>query len=61
MMNQQQEARLIARLVAANKRAEIAEAQVKNVLDLCDKLERKDDVWQIAIATSFRNAVAEKS
>lgn len=45
---------------AATKRAERAEAQVKNVLKLCEMLEKRDNSsWQHAMAASFRNAIAD--
>ena len=58
--NQYYEAEMKDRLEAATKRAEKAEAQVKNVLKLCDMLEERDNSsWQNAMAASFRNAIAE--
>lgn len=58
--NQYHEAEMKARLEAATKRAERAEAQVQNVLKMCEKLEERDDSsWQNAMAASFRNAIAE--
>lgn len=54
------EAELKARLEAVTKRAEIAEAQVQNVLKQCELLESRDDSsWQNAVAAAFRNAIAE--
>lgn len=58
--NQFHEAEMKDRLEAATKRAERAEAQVKNVLKLCEMLEERDNSsWQKAMAASFRNAIAE--